>query len=709
MTNLSLKTRKPAPVLKLENLSIAYKVRGGEVEAVQDVSFEIQQGEAVGIVGESGCGKSTVAWSVVNFLGSNGYVKHGSIHFQGQDLVDKSRESLRRLRGDKIAMVYQDPMKALNPSMNMGDQMMEVLTVHQKISQNEAFKQCVTMLKRVHMPDPINVMKRFPHQLSGGQQQRVVIAMSLLNNPALLIMDEPTTALDVTVEATVLDLIDELRVEFDTAIMYISHNLGVVSRVCSRIAVMYAGKVVELADVQKIFHSPQHPYTQGLIRAIPKLGEDKISSRLYPIPGRVPAPNRRPEGCVFHPRCDYVQDLCRDQKPELRPVGDGIMARCHFSEVIRPEEWEPQDIDDIKPDMAKSEISEVDPILKINRIKTYYEVQGSSFKDLLGLNPKKYVKAVEDASFDVVPGKTLGIVGESGCGKSTLIKTIIGLEESTNGKMDFMGLDISGPLSERSGKVLKEIQMVFQNPDSTMNPAYTVGQQIARSMYKFGVVPKNEIRGEVIKLLASMRMGENYYDRLPNQLSGGEKQRVGIARALATYPEIILCDEPVSALDVSVQAAILNLLMKIQSKYGTTLLFIAHDLSVVRYFSDEIIVMYLGQMMEKGPAEMIYAPPYHPYTEALLSAVPVIDLGSDQKRIRLEGNLPSAINPPTGCRFHTRCPRRNLLPESGKVCEEKIPPWQDLGNGHQIFCHIPEEILRSLDPVITIKEGKNAG
>ena len=705
MTQLTTKLIQSTPVLKLENVSVAYKVRSGEVEAVQDVTFEIRRGEAVGIVGESGCGKSTLAWAIVNFLGRNGYVKQGSISFQGQNLVSQKRERLQRLRGDKIAMVYQDPMKALNPSMRIGDQMKEVLTVHQKMGNEQAIQRCIEMLKRVHMPDPEIVMQRYPHQLSGGQQQRVVIAMSLLNNPALLIMDEPTTALDVTVEATVLDLIDELRREFDTAILYISHNLGVVSRVCSRVAVMYAGKLVEWAEVEKIFRSPKHPYTQGLIRAIPKLGDDKLSSRLYPIPGRVPAPNRRPEGCVFHPRCDYAQGICRDKKPLLRDVGDGIMARCHFAEVIDPSEWEPQEPVDIKPESTKRMPGRDEPLLQVKNLKTYYPVQGSSLKDLLGLNPKRYVKAVEDASLSVVPGRTLGIVGESGCGKSTLIKTIIGLEESTAGNIEFMGLDITRSLAERSGDVLKEIQMVFQNPESTMNPAYSVGQQIARPMIKFGVVPKREVHRAVINLLGNMRMGENYFDRLPSQLSGGEKQRVGIARALATYPDLVLCDEPVSALDVSVQAAILNLLLKVQSKYGTTMLFIAHDLSVVRYFCDEIIVMYLGQMMERGPAEQIYAPPYHPYTEALLSAVPVIDPNSKQKRIRLEGNVPSAIDPPQGCRFHTRCPRRKLLPEGGKICMEQLPPWQDLGEGHSIFCHLPKETLCTFEPVITVKEG----
>lgn len=700
MEKISKKIKKQAPVLKLEDLSVAYKVRKGEVEAVQDVSFEIHRGEAVGVVGESGCGKSTVAWTVVNFLGSNGYVKRGSIQFQGQDLVNRSQEELRRLRGDQIAMVYQDPMKALNPSMRIGDQMIEVLTVHKKIAVNEARNRCIQMLKRVYMPDPENVLRRYPHQLSGGQQQRVVIAMSLLNDPALLIMDEPTTALDVTVEAAVLDLIGELREEFDTAIMYISHNLGVISRVCSKVAVMYAGKVVEFSDVENIFRAPKHPYTQGLIRAIPKLGDDKLSSQLYPIPGRVPAPNKRPQGCVFHPRCDYVQGLCRNKRPDLRLVNENTWVRCHFAEDINPDEWVPEDL----PEISTRKTVGDEVILSVDHAKTYYDVQGSTLKDLLKMNPTKYVKAVEDASFEVKRGRTLGIVGESGCGKSTLIKSIIGLEEMTSGEANFMGLDITQPLSKRSNEVMKELQMVFQNPDSTMNPSYTVGQQIARPMRKFGVVPKNQVKAEVIKLLKSMRMGENYYDRFPHQLSGGEKQRVGIARALATYPDLVLCDEPVSALDVSVQAAILNLLLQIQRKYGTTMLFIAHDLSVVRFFSDEIVVMYLGQMMEIGPSESIYAPPFHPYTEALLSAVPVIDLGTQQKRIRLEGNVPSAINPPTGCRFHTRCPRRSLMPDGGKACEAETPPWRDMGDGHKIFCHLPEETLRSFEPVITIRK-----
>ena len=690
---------KTPPVLMLEDVAVAYKVRGGEIEAVQNVSFEINRGETHGIVGESGCGKSTVAWAIVNFLGANGYVKRGSIKFQGQELVGVTGEELRRLRGDQIAMVYQDPMQALNPSMRLGEQMTEVLTVHRGMEQDEAEARCIEMLERVYMPDAANVMKRYPHQISGGQQQRVVIATALLNNPALLIMDEPTTALDVTVEAAVLDLIAELRRDFDTAIMYITHNLGVVARVSTRVGVMYAGEMVERGTVEQIYDRPQHPYTQGLLRCVPKLGSDKASSLLYPIRGRVPPPNNRPTGCIYAPRCDYVEERCRNERPELRELPGGVWVRCHFAEEIDPGEWKPSE-DIAPPEVGIRDLS-AEAILEVEDLKKYYEVQGTELKDVLGLSEKRYVKAVENASFKVPRGTTLGVVGESGCGKSTLIKTLIGLEDTTEGEARFLGFDITDPISEREQSLIQELQMVFQNPDSTMNPSYTVGQQISRPMRLFGTVPKDQLRAEVIKLLDSMRLGENYYDRLPRQLSGGEKQRVGIARALASHPDLVLCDEPVSALDVSVQAAILNLLLEIQEKFNTTLVFIAHDLSVVRFFSDQVAVMYLGQVMEIGPAEAIYSPPYHPYSEALLSAVPIPDPKAKQKHIRLEGTVPSAIDPPSGCRFHTRCPRRKLLPDEGQICVTDTPPWREASDGHRIFCHLPLETLRSFDPVIS--------
>jgi peptide/nickel transport system ATP-binding protein len=482
--------------------------------------------------------------------------------------------------------------------------------------------------------------------------------------------------------------------------MYISHNLGVVARVSSKVGVMYAGEVVERATVEEVYLKPYHPYTQGLMRCVPRLGMDKTSSYLYPIRGRVPSPKNLPPGCIFEPRCDYAREKCL-KKPELWEIEPGHWARCHFAEEITQESWQPPEglIPDLSAPTERAET--VETILKVNHAKTYYEVPS---KKLIG-GGKQYVKAVDDVSFEAKKGWTLGIVGESGCGKSTLVKTIIGMEKPTGGEFEFMGLDVSTPVSERDLALIQELQMVFQNPDSTLNPSFTVGVQIARPLRRFKTVPPDQVRAEVVRLLDIMRLGERYYDRLPRQLSGGEKQRVGIARAIAGRPEVVLCDEPVSALDVSVQAAVLNLLLEIQKEMNTTMLFIAHDLSVVRFFCDQIAVMYLGQIAEIGPAEAIYAPPYHPYTEALLSAVPIPDPRAEQKHIRLRGTVPSALNPPSGCRFHTRCPRRaEMLPDGGKICETEVPPWRDAGNGHRIFCHIPLEQLRQMEAVVTIED-----
>ncbi|WP_129673620.1 ABC transporter ATP-binding protein [Candidatus Chloroploca sp. Khr17] len=688
------------PVVKVNNLGIAYETSAGDVLAVRDVSFEIFRGEALGIVGESGCGKSTVAFGMVNYLGRNGKIAHGSIAFQGQSLVGRSPEELRRLRGDQIAMVYQDPMTSLNPVLRIGTQMAEVLITHRGMAKDEARERCVTMLRKVNMPDPELVLQKYPHQISGGQQQRVVIAMAMLNNPALLVMDEPTTALDVTVEATVLDLVDDLRREFDTAIMFISHNLGVIARVCDRVAVMYAGEVVEIASVQELFANPRHPYTQGLIRCVPRLGRSKASSVLYPIPGRVPSPDNQPAGCTFEPRCAYAHESCRAKRVPLRQFQPNHNVRCLFAEEIDASQWTPTE--PMTPLVQTSRDAE--PILDVDSLKTYYRQASSSPLSLFGLAKPRYLKAVDDVSFSLPKGITLGVVGESGCGKSTLIKTIIGLEELSGGKIEFMSVDLGVKVNKRDMATIRELQMVFQNPNATMNPSYPIGRQLERPLRRFKIVPPSEIRAEVVRLLRAVKLDEHYYDRLPNQLSGGEKQRVGIARAFAGRPDLVLCDEPVSALDVSVQAAVLNLLAEIQQQQGTTLLMIAHDLSVVRFFSDMIAVMYLGQIVEIGPAEAIYAPPYHPYTESLLAAVPIPDPTVEQAHVRLSGNVPSPLDPPSGCRFHTRCPRRHLLPDDGTLCTTTVPPWQDVGDGHRIFCHIPLDQLRAFEPAVKMAQ-----
>lgn len=672
------------------------------MEAIQGVSFTVGEGETVGLVGESGCGKSTIAFGIVNFLGPNGKIVDGSIRFQGEELVGRSEEELKKLRGDRISMVFQDPMQALNPSVRLGEQLAEVLTCHRDISQKEAWQRSIEMLKRVNMPDVENVMVRFPHQISGGQQQRIVIAMAMLNNPALIIMDEPTTALDVTVEAAVLDLLEELKNDFNAANIFITHNLGVVARVSDYLCVMYAGQMVESGPLGKIFRNPRHPYTMGLLACVPRLGDSKLESLLQPIRGRVPPPAERSKTeCIFAPRCDYVTENCRKARPGFTEISPGHVARCIYALEIedraRTQKRKKVQATSLQPEAADKDL------LSFDHLKVYYPQESNSVVSLFGMGEKKYVKAVDDVSVRVAKGRTLGIVGESGCGKSSLVKGLIGLEPVTDGDVEFMGVDTTMPVTARDTNLIKEMQMVFQNPDSTLNPSFTVGSQIARPIKRFKTAPRNQVKDEVIKLLKAVRLPPTFYERLPRQLSGGEKQRVGIARALASRPDLIICDEPVSALDVSVQAAVINLLLEIQQIFGSSMIFIAHDLSVVRFFSDDIAVMYLGQIVEVGPADAIYDPPYHPYTEALLSAVPIPDPDAKQKEIRLSGNVPSALNPPSGCRFHTRCPRRHeMLPDKGKICETETPPWRDSQKGHRILCHIPIEELAKVDPVVHV-------
>ncbi|GAB4275452.1 MAG: ABC transporter ATP-binding protein [Deferrisomatales bacterium] len=675
------------PVLELENVEIAYETRSGSVPAVRGVSLSLGRGEALGVVGESGCGKSTLAYGIVNFLGRNGRIAGGDIRFQGRSLTGISERELRAIRGNRVAMVYQDPMQALNPVLRIGDQLAEVLTVHQGLPKAEALDRARAMLGRVHMPDAADVLRRYPHQLSGGQQQRVVIAMAMLNEPDLLILDEPTTALDVTVEAAVLDLVEELQETSRTAILFITHNLGVVARVSDRLAVMYAGEIVESGPTRSVFRRPTHPYTRGLLRAVPRLGHTRKDEPLVPIPGRVPPPAERPaDACGFAPRCEFVREACRSGRPPLAPVAEGHESRCFFAAQAAEAPLRKASKRPIQAPMAG------EGLLRTRDLRVYYR----------GRRRDRPVRAVDGVDLDVYKGRILGIVGESGCGKSSLVKALIGLERPTGGEAEFLGVDLREPVTRRSREAIRGIQMVFQNPDATLNPSYSVGSQVARAVRKLTGAPRRRARDEALRLLRAVKLGSDYFARYPRQLSGGEKQRVGIARALAGRPDLVLCDEPVSALDVSVQAAVLNLLAEIQQRHGTALAFIAHDLSVVRYFCDDLLVMYLGGVVEEGPSEAIYAPPYHPYTEALLSAVPVPDPDAKQQKLRLEGPVPSAVAPPPGCRFHTRCPRRALLPDGGAVCGREEPPWREAGDGHRIRCHLPLETLEGLEPAVIV-------
>jgi peptide/nickel transport system ATP-binding protein len=681
------------PLLEIESLDIAYVTRAGPVKAVRDVSFEIRSGDALGLVGESGCGKSTLAFGVMNYVAKNGRITGGRILFGGDDILERSRKALDKIRGDKIAMVYQDPMAALNPSMRIGDQLTEVLSEHEGLKGRPAKERCIQMLEQVRMPDPSDIMGRYPHQLSGGQQQRVLIAMALLLNPALLVMDEPTTGLDVTIEAGILDLISELKRELGSTILYISHNLGVISRVADRMAVMYAGEIVEEGFVQDIFKDPRHPYTVALLACIPKIDSSRHAAGLRPIRGRVPSLIGKLQGCAFEPRCDRADQRCQVDHPDLAAVADGHLARCFY-----PESAEVGLLGTTQKERSDAVPSPTggDLVLEIEGLKTYYRAREAGLAGLAGRTKKGFVKAVDDVDLKLHTRSAFGIVGESGCGKTTLAKCVAGLVPSNAGDLELLGIDISQVVEKRPAELLQELQMIFQNPDGTLNPRRSVGEAIARPLRLFATVPTTGIRDEVIRLLEAVRLGAEYYDRLPRQLSGGEKQRVAIARAFAGRPSLVLCDEPLSSLDVSVQVAVMNLLLEFQQGYGTTMLFISHDLSVVYQLCDYVAVMYLGKFCEIGPTESLYSPPYHPYTEALLSAIPFPDPTLDRTSIRLSGAVPSALAPPSGCRFHTRCPRK-----VGSICEREFPPWRELADGHRICCHIGLEDLWAMEPVIS--------
>jgi peptide/nickel transport system ATP-binding protein len=674
------RTEHTDPVLKVEGLSIAYQTRTGPRAAVRGVSFEIGPGEVLGLAGESGSGKSTVAFGLVGYLGSNGQVTQGSIQFLGRELTGCSQRELGRLRGDRMAMVFQDPMAALNPALRVGDQLTETLIRHRKSTKAEARRFSLQMLERVHLPDPARAMRRFPHQLSGGQQQRALIAMALLNRPALLIMDEPTTALDVTIEAAVLDLVAELTDELDTSILFISHDLAVMARVCDRLAIMYAGQIVEQAPVAELFARPVHPYTRGLLDCLPR--PDAGRAGLRPIGGQAPGPDETHESaCAFHPRCKYAEDVCRTRSPELIAIEAGHQARCFLASRIQD-----------SPPVAPGPVSDLTvagpddgPLIEVDGLQVYYR------------GPRREtIKAVDGVDLRLGLGQTLGLVGESGCGKSTLARAIIGLEKFDKGRIEFLGVDVGPAVSRRDDRSVKEMQMIFQNPDSTLNPAYGAGRQIGRALTKLGGVGRRGRRAEVLKRLESVRLGPEYFGRKPRSLSGGEKQRVAIARALAGRPGLVLCDEPVSSLDVSVQAAVLKVLQELQAETGTGLIFISHDLSVVRYLAHQVAVMYLGKIVEAGPTEAVFGPPRHPYTEALLSAAPIPDPASRPDRIRLEGDIPSPAHPPPGCPFNPRCPRIRLMPDGGRACRFEPPPWRQAGTGHGIRCHLPIQRLAEL-------------
>ncbi len=649
---------------------------------MRDVSLKIGAGEIYGLVGESGSGKTTLARAVVRYLPSNGSITRGRVSLSGTDLSTLSRKDIRKVWGKRVTMVHQDPGASINPAMLIGEQIAESVRIHLGLNKKEAHREAIEMLSKVRMPDPESVARRYAHQLSGGMLQRVLIATAMVTNPEFMIMDEPTTALDVTTEAVILDLIRELMDEYSTAILFITHNLGVIARICDRIGVLYAGELMEEGPIEAVFKDRLHPYTRGLLGCVPQVHASKKDISLSSIPGFIPRPDQLPAGCVFGPRCEIVEEACRQDRPPLVEVGPAHRSACRRHEVLRGR----TEVMGMPREARTGELGAV--VLEARNIKKYFPFSGGFGSLVRG---RQNIRAVDDISVRMRSSFTLGIVGESGCGKTTLARCIAGLEEATEGEIELEGKGLDYSVTRRPPAVLKKIQMVFQNPDASLNPQHPAGDSVARPLILLRNMSKKEVRERVKDLFAAVSLPADYIDRLPHELSGGEKQRVAIARAFAADPALMICDEPISSLDVSVQASLMNLLADLQDSAKTSYLFISHDLAAVRHISDWIAVVYLGRLWEIGSAEDVFIPPYHPYTEALLSAIPIPDPSVDQDRIRLRGSVPSALKIPPGCRFHTRCPRY-----AGDICKTVEPPWQEMDDGHRICCHIPVEELRVL-------------
>jgi len=678
------------PVLAVSGLKTQFFTDDGVVRAVDGVSFTVAAGEALGIVGESGSGKSITAMSLMRLLEEPARIVAGSISFQGRDVLAMTPAELRKLRGGGMAMVFQDPMTSLNPVLRVARQLVETMLAHGRFGEAEATRRGVKLLGRMGITTPERAINSYPHQFSGGMRQRVALAMGMSNEPALLIADEPTTALDVTIQAQILELLRELNRDLGTAIVLISHDLGVIASVCARVLVMYAGEVVEEGPAEEILSDPKHPYSWALINAVPRLDREPMDGKkLISIDGAPPDPLVQPAGCRFAPRCPFRVARCEEQHPALLAVGPGRKARCWVTQEggrlttpamlvapsPRPREGRPL------PAGGERSESTAPPLLQVRGLVKHFALPKRGF-----FEPHRHVHAVDGVDLDVHRGETVGLVGESGCGKSTLARVLLRIHRPDAGSILFDGQEIAQASPAAIRPLRRRLQMVFQDPYASLNSRMTVAQILEEPLRFHGLTASAaETRDRVAELLATVKLGPKAGSRYPHEFSGGQRQRISIARALAVKPDFIVADEPISALDVNIQAQILNLMLQLQEEFGLTYLFIAHDLAVVRHISDRVVVLYLGKVAEVAPARALFEAPLHPYTRYLISAVPIPDAAVERRRERLQlsGEPPSAVDPPSGCRFRTRCPLAR------PICADTAPPLAEHRPGHFAACHFP--------------------
>lgn len=681
------------PLLDVRDLRVRFPSEDGVVNAVRGVNFSLEPGEVLGLVGESGSGKSVTSMSIMGLLEDTAQVD-GSIKLHGTELLGRGDEWMSQVRGLRMSMVFQDPLSALTPVYSIGDQLVEALQIHRKMSGSDARKRALELLDLVGIPKPEVRIRAFPHEFSGGMRQRVVIAMAIANNPDLIIADEPTTALDVTIQAQILDLLRTAQRETDAGVVMITHDLGVVAGLADRVAVMYAGRIVEHGSAQDVFYRSRMPYTVGLLGSLPR-PDQPATEPLTPVEGNPPSPLALPSGCPFGPRCPIKVDECEQVEPDLLPTAhDDHSAACHRIDLLADGTNPFADETHTARELiaAKDEIdrSTRKPVLEVHDlVKTFPLTKGAILKKRVGT-----VHAVDGISFDIREGETLGLVGESGCGKTTTLLQILGLEAPEDGKIVVLGKDSSEVGRSERKELRREIQVVFQDPMAALDPRMPIFDIIAEPLL-YNDYPKDQIEGRVRELLELVGLEPAHGNRYPRHFSGGQRQRIGIARALALEPRLLVLDEPVSALDVSIQAGVLNLLDELRERLDLAYLFVAHDLSVIRHVASRVAVMYLGRLVEIGHVDEVFDEPKHPYTQALLSAIPVPDPDKERSRNRiiLEGDLPSPADPPSGCHFHGRCQLYEILPEEDRRrCETEDPRVSGLAEERQVACFYPRSV-----------------